>query len=165
MRKLLYLFSIPLLINFSTLDADAEIKRKKKPEAQKADKKFVLPCAAGTEQFGEGPPKGAKVVCRQPMIGGRFRAEGSMVAWHANGNKKIEGEFVRGDRHGIWTTYQRNGRIKKVETYYAGQRQTVTKFDRYGRPKAPPKEAVSQESTTEAKKKSRLSWRFMRNKK
>ena len=143
----------------------AEIRKAKKPETPKSQQKFVLPCAAGTEQYGEF---GTKMVCRQPVGKGKYRPEGQFVAWHANGEKKIDGEFARGEKHGIWTTYLRNGRKKTVETFYSGKRQSLTKFDKYGRPKLPPKEELAdgeQSISTDTKKSSKdkkISWRFMR---
>lgn len=153
-----------LLISFGLLprSANAEIKKaEKKLEANQSKQKFVLPCAAGTEQYGEF---GSKMVCRQPLTKGKYRPEGQYVAWHANGKTKLEGEYARGDKHGIWTTYHRNGKVKYVETYYSGKRQTKTKFDRFGRPKEPPKEQTESAENDKAKnvKDKRVSWRFMR---
>lgn len=152
-----------LLISFGLLPSHAfgEIRKaKKEVETNKNKQKFVLPCAAGTEQYGEF---GTKMVCRQPLTKGKYRPEGQYVAWHANGKTKLEGEYARGNKHGVWTTYHRNGKKKWVETYYSGKRQTKTKFDRYGRPKDPPVDPQQQaDASTDKAKKKTVSWRFMR---
>lgn len=170
MNRYLTISIIALAISFGHLGSEAQAmpKKKKEEENAKPPKKFVQNCAPGTEQYGEGYPYSSKVVCRQPLTRGKFRAEGAMTAWHANGKKKFEGEYSRGTKHGIWTTYNRNGKVRWVDTYYAGKRQTRTKFDRYGRPIVPAaapnaQEANNQQNNQQVKKK-KISWRFMRNK-
>jgi hypothetical protein len=111
----------------------AEINRAEPPKETKRVKKYIHPCPAGTEQFGEGPPKGGKVFCRQPIIGG-YRKQGNESSWFPNGEKRYEGEYVRDQKHGVWKTYHRNGNVKAVEEYYGGKRTKKTTFDRTGKP-------------------------------
>ncbi len=117
----------------SVQSAEAEINRKAPPEVKKRVRKYIHPCPAGTEQFGEGPPKGGKVFCRQPIIGG-YQKMGNETSWFANGEKRYEGEYTRDKKHGVWKTYHRNGRLKAVEEYYDGKRTKKTRFDRKGQP-------------------------------
>jgi antitoxin component YwqK of YwqJK toxin-antitoxin module len=136
-RKLLITtvsLALALSCGVSIESAFAEQNRKPKPEAStKQKRKYVHPCPAGTEQAGSGPPDGYKAYCRQPIIGG-YRNHGGLTNWYANGEKRFEGEFIRGKKHGVWTIYHRNGEKKSVETWYNGERQNKVKFDRKGAP-------------------------------
>ena len=114
--------------------AYAEKNRKAKvEESTKAKRKYVHPCAPGTEQVGSGPPDGLTAYCRQPVVGG-YRKQGIETDWYSNGQKRFEGEYVRDKKHGVWTTFHRNGEKKAVETFYNGKRTNKAKYDRKGQP-------------------------------
>lgn len=126
-------FSFFFGVQFEVNSAQAEINRAPKPKEKKRVRKYIHPCPAGTEQFGEGPPKGGKVYCRQPVIGGYLK-QGNETSWFPNGEKRYEGDYIRDKKHGVWKTYHRNGRLKAVEEYYDGKRTKKTRFDGKGRP-------------------------------
>ncbi len=112
--------------------AEAEINRAEKPEPDKRKRRYVHPCPAGTEQFGSGPPDAYKAHCRKPVVGG-YKRHGNSTTWYPNGNKRVEGDYIRGKKHGKWVTYHRNGTKKAVEVYYNGKRMKKSKYDRNGK--------------------------------
>ncbi|MCB0325738.1 MAG: hypothetical protein KDD69_19285 [Bdellovibrionales bacterium] len=120
------------LVAVSVPSAHAEINRAAPPKEQKRQKKYVHPCPAGTEAVGEAPPEGGSMFCRQPILGG-YRKHGNMTGWYANGQKRYEGEYIRGRKHGAWTLYHRNGEKKAVEEWYDGKRVKKHRFDRTGK--------------------------------
>ena len=135
--------------------AQAEINRAKPKEVKKRKRKYVHPCPAGTEQFGEAPPEGGKVWCRQPIRAG-YRKHGKFIQWYTNGAKRYEGEYIRNRKHGKWTTYHRNGEKKAEEEYYNGKRVKKIKFNRNG-------EQVLEKNRRAERKRKRLKYKWRNN--
>ena len=145
-----------IIISIFLLSANPSFAKDRKNKNKKI-KAYNHACAPGTEPFGLAPPHGNKVVCRKPLGSGKFRAEGNMKVWHANGERKKEGNFVHGKKHGEWKTYHRSGKLKSTETYYNGERKSVTKHDRDGN-------AIKRSKKRNRKRKAKLDWGFLRNK-
>ena len=145
-----------LFISIFILTASPSLA-KDREEKTKNIRPYNHACAPGTEPFGLAPPHGNKIVCRKPIGKGKFRAEGNMKVWHANGERKKEGNFVRGKKHGEWKTYHRSGRLKSTETFYDGKRVSVTKHDRDGN-------VVKKSKKRNKKRKQKTDWSFLRNK-
>lgn len=124
------LLSAPIVL-LAPQGADAEINRAPKPEKDDRRRRYVHPCPPGTEQFGSGPPDAYKAHCRKPVVGG-YKRHGNSTTWYPNGNKRVEGDYIRGKKHGKWVTYHRNGKKKAVEVYYNGKRTQKSKYDRKG---------------------------------
>ncbi len=100
----------------------------------KKKKKYIHPCAAGTEQVGRHPTEGGTVVlCRQPVQGG-YRKQGLATSWYSNGSKHSEGEYFQDKKHGRWAIYDRTGKKKAVEEWQNGKLTKKTKFDQKGNP-------------------------------
>ena len=109
-------------------------KKDKQPQEVDPKNKFKLVCPDGTEAFGEPPPKGKGIYCRQQLRGGSWTRTGGIVRWYDNGNKKFEGEYVRDKKQGNWVSYHRNGKKKQLEEWYNGERVKRIRYDKHGDP-------------------------------
>ncbi len=70
-------------------------------------------CPPGTKLAGAAPPNGTEQWCeRQDAV-----KEGPYIAWNDNGQKMYEGEYINGNRIGLWTYWHENG-LKDCEAEY-----------------------------------------------
>jgi antitoxin component YwqK of YwqJK toxin-antitoxin module len=107
-----------------------------------------LKCPAGSSQFGN-PNDG--LFCRKTVSTDGYNVpHGPYTAYHAGGQKSVDGQYVEGFRSGTWVYYDTsgkvtekiefsrenyngkreqffsNGKLRLVEEYVAGKRQGLT---------------------------------------
>lgn len=69
------------------------------------------PCGDGAELRGRLPPAGEKVWCELP----EHRPHGRYSRWWPNGQRREEGAYCRGRRHGPWTVWDERGQRLGIE--------------------------------------------------
>lgn len=53
---------------------------------------------------------------------------GEEITYFSNRNCRSVRYFVQGHPHGIWWSYYSNGKLKKIELYYMGEKITEERF-------------------------------------
>ncbi|HMO16509.1 MAG TPA: hypothetical protein PKA63_01775 [Oligoflexia bacterium] len=123
-----------------------------KPKPGVIGKRYRHVCPEGTERVGAGPPGTTLTFCRQ-QLGEESRLEGDYTAFYLNGNKRLQGEYSRGKRHGTWTQFYRTGEVQEVVEYYEGVPGERKSFKRDGvlvKSKEPKKERVSSQAEVQS---------------
>jgi len=133
----LFLF---IFISSGLVQADED-----KPPPGVVGKRYKHVCPEGTERVGEGPPGTTMVFCRQDL-GDTSRLEGDYTAFYLNGNKRVQGEYVTGKRHGTWVQYYRTGEVQAIREFQEGKPVEVKQFRKDGVPVKEPKKLTQQKS-------------------
>lgn len=137
----LTLFFVHVSVTNSSADSNARTKRAEKRaiEAKKLKDKMQRSyggsCGTGTEIAGGFPPEARGMYCRYPTTKGPVK-HGKFFKWWPDGSVRMQGEFWQGKKHGTWISFLPNGRKKKQEIYYAGQRQSSVRFNEKGEEEA-----------------------------
>ncbi len=71
--------------------------------------------------------KGDQLCYQKIQKDGKFKNHGKYVLKYPDGELAIEGQFVDGDRHGVWTQYDRKGKKKRERYYEMGVEKTLAK--------------------------------------
>lgn len=74
-------------------------------------------CPDGGELRGEAPPRGRAQWCEAVDLFGVVRKNGPFRTWHKNGQRRTDGAFVDGKRHGTWTAYDEDGKVTVEQRY------------------------------------------------
>ncbi len=99
---------------------------------RRMEREYLSKCPAGTEPTGQLPPDGNKFYCQVPTRKKGMVRHGEYNHWYSNGEKRLQGEYYMGKKHGIWKTYRRDGSVKSEVIYYDGNKQEKKVFDREG---------------------------------
>jgi TonB family protein len=59
---------------------------------------------------------------------------GIRTEWHSNGMMHSRGPMINGNRHGLWTYYQRSGKIASEELYDMDSLVSIRCFNEMGQP-------------------------------
>lgn len=110
-------------------------------------RRYVHVCPAGTERIGDKPPKSKLIFCKQVLDNGA-RLEGLYTQFYQTGNKKTEGEYVSGKKHGIWYEYHRSGEIAATKEFVDGKVVEKVSYRPDGSVIQPPKNRVAKQNET-----------------
>lgn len=130
------LFAGVLLPEDSLADRRERRQKRQSAEEKKLHKRMHLEyggvCGKGLEKIGGYPPNNNNLFCRYHSRKGPVR-HGKYYKWWPDGDIRVEGSYWQGKRHGVWTSYMRNGRKRREDVYYAGQRRSSVRYDETGR--------------------------------
>ena len=54
--------------------------------------------------------------------------DGSINEWYENGEKKINGIYSHGKKHGVWTAWYSNGVKQSLDTYNQGKKEGMFSY-------------------------------------
>lgn len=110
-------------------------------------RRYVHVCPAGTERIGDKPPKSKLIFCKQVLDDGA-RLEGLYTQFYGTGNKKTEGEYVSGKKHGTWYEYHRTGEVAETKEFVDGKVVEKVSYRPDGTIVKPPKNRITKQNET-----------------
>lgn len=78
------------------------------------------PCSETGDVSWDPPFKGDQVCYQKKQADGTFKNHGKYVRKHEDGKVAVEGQFVDGQRHGIWIEYDKKGSKVKERFFEHG---------------------------------------------
>jgi antitoxin component YwqK of YwqJK toxin-antitoxin module len=87
------------------------------PDEARQGSPAPITCPAGATMRGVAPPSGDRVWCESDD----GTLEGPVREWFADGQRRLEGEYAAGQKHGAWKTFYAGGKPRAEEHWDAGK--------------------------------------------